>query len=198
MKNKKYVALFISIVSVSFAAIFIRSCVSEPLSIAFYRLLFTTLLVFPFVILNSRTRNELISLSYSKLIIMTGIGLILAAHFSLWITSLEKTSIASSVILVTAHPLLVGPISHYFFKEKLLRTNVIGIILSIAGVIVLVLGNYRLETMTLEGNILAILGGVAAGFYILGGRKIRKSVSVVTYAEQPRTSASGSASLIAS
>jgi len=182
MKNKKYVALFISIVSVSFAAIFIRSCVSEPLSIAFYRLLFTTLLVLPFVILNSKTRHELASLSPSMLIIMASIGLILAAHFSLWITSLEKTSIASSVILVTAHPFIVGPISHYFLKERLFRTNIIGIVLSVAGVIVLVLGNYRLETMTLEGNILAILGGVAAGFYILGGRKIRKSVSVVTYA----------------
>ena len=42
------------------------------------------------------------------------------------------------------------------------------------------MGSLSLDT--LEGNILAILGGVAAGLYILGGRKIRKTVSVASYA----------------
>jgi drug/metabolite transporter (DMT)-like permease len=34
----------------------------------------------------------------------------------------------------------------------------------------------------LEGNILAMLGGIAAGLYILGGRKIRKNISISSYA----------------
>ncbi|HHH78202.1 MAG TPA: EamA family transporter, partial [Thermoplasmatales archaeon] len=49
MVKKPYVALFASIVSVSFAAIFIVSAEAPPLTMAFYRLLFTTLLVLPFV-----------------------------------------------------------------------------------------------------------------------------------------------------
>jgi drug/metabolite transporter (DMT)-like permease len=116
---------------------------------------------------------------------MVGIGVILAAHFALWITSLELTSIASSVLLVTAHPVLVGPISHYFFKERLSTINTVGIILSVTGVSILVIGNYGLGSFTLdslEGNILAMLGGVAAGLYILGGRKMRKTVSIASYA----------------
>jgi drug/metabolite transporter (DMT)-like permease len=63
--------------------------------------------------------------------------------------------------------------------------NAIGIIISVTGVVILVYGNYGLGSFTLdslEGNILAILGGVAAGLYILGGRKIRKTVSVWSYA----------------
>lgn len=185
MKNKPYIALFISIVSVSFAAIFIISCDAPSLSIAFYRLLFTTILILPFVFLHKKTRDELLGLPRLTLIIMVGIGLILAAHFALWITSLELTSVASSVILVTAHPVLVGPVSHFFFKERLSYINTIGIICSIIGVIILVMGNYGLSSLTLdtlEGNILAILGGAAAGLYILGGRKIRKTVSVASYA----------------
>ena len=118
MKNNAYIALFISVISVSFAAIFIISCEAPALSIAFYRLFFTFLLILPFVILHKKTRKELRGLSFSLLLVMGGIGLILAIHFALWITSLELTSVASSVILVTAHPLLVGPISHYFFKER--------------------------------------------------------------------------------
>lgn len=184
MKNNAYIALFISVISVSFAAIFIVSCEAPALSIAFYRLLFTFLLILPFVILHKKTRKELRGLSFSLLLVMGGIGLILAIHFALWITSLELTSVASSVILVTAHPLLVGPISHYFFKERLSVVNTTGIVLSVSGVIILVYGNYGFASGidTLEGNILAILGGIAAGLYILGGRKLRKTVSVGSYA----------------
>jgi len=185
MINKPYATLFISVLSVSFAAIFIVSCSAHPLSIAFYRLLFTTLIIIPLVIFNKKTRKELLNLQYMTIIIMIGIGLILAAHFSLWVTSLKFTSVASSVILVTAHPFLVGPVSHYLFREKLSISNIIGIMLSILGVIILVYGNYGLSSIaldSLEGNILALLGGVAAGFYILGGRKMRKKISVTSYA----------------
>lgn len=113
------------------------------------------------------------------------IGLILAAHFALWISSLKMTSVASSVILVTAHPILVAPVSFYFLKEKLSWVNALGIAISLSGVGVLVIGNYGFSAFgldTLEGNILAMLGGLAAGLYILGGRTLRKKVSTVTYA----------------
>lgn len=184
MKNKPYAALFISIVSVSFAAIFIVSCEAPSLSIAFYRLFFTTLLITPFVFIHRKTRNELLNLPRSTLYIMVVIGVILAAHFALWITSLALTSVASSVILVTAHPLLVGPVSHFFLKERLSIVNTIGIMLSVGGVFILVYGNHGFVSGldTVEGNILAILGGVAAGLYILGGRKVRRTVSVGSYA----------------
>ncbi len=190
MKNKAYIALFISIVSVSFAAIFITTLLNlypetEPLSIAFYRLFFTALLIMPFVLFHSKTRQEIISIPRPTFLIMIAIGIILAAHFALWITSLKFTSVASSVILVTAHPILVGPISHYFLKERLSIVNTTGIIISVSGVTILVTGNFGLGSFTLdslEGNILAILGGAAAGLYILGGRKIRKTVSVGSYA----------------
>lgn len=179
--------LFISVVSVSFAAVFIVS-VSEnvsPLSISFYRLLFTFLLISPVVMLNRKFRDEIMMLSHHDLLIMCVIGVILASHFALWITSLDYTSVASSVILVTAHPVLVAPVAHYFLREKLTLINIFGICVSIFGVVVLVFGNYDLGPLTidsLEGNVLAVLGGVAAGLYILGGRKMRKTVSVVSYA----------------
>ncbi|MFH1100631.1 MAG: DMT family transporter [Methanobacteriota archaeon] len=182
MINKPVIALFISIISVSFAAIFIVSCTAPALSIAFYRLFFTTLLLIPFILIHKKTRRELCTLEPTSILLMTLIGVILAAHFALWITSLTLTSVASSVILVTAHPIIVGPISHILFKEKLSPLNITGIVLSVFGVAVLVSGNYNLTQTTLQGNILAMLGGIAAGLYILGGRKMRKTISVATYA----------------
>jgi drug/metabolite transporter (DMT)-like permease len=183
--QKQYLGLIISIIAVSFASIFILSCQAPPLSIAFYRLLFTTLLIFPFILIQKKTRDELRTLPRATLLIMLVIGVILATHFSLWITSLKMTSVASSVILVTAHPVLVAPVSFYFLKEKLSWVNALGIAISLAGVAVLVIGNYGFAAFgldTIEGNILALLGGIAAGLYILGGRKLRKTVSTMSYA----------------
>jgi drug/metabolite transporter (DMT)-like permease len=183
--QKQYLGLIISIIAVSFASIFILSCQAPPLSIAFYRLLFTTLLIFPFILIRKKTRDELHTLPRATILIMIVIGVILATHFSLWITSLKMTSVASSVILVTAHPVLVAPVSFYFLKEKLSWVNALGIAISLTGVGVLVIGNYGFAAFgldTIEGNILALLGGIAAGLYILGGRKLRKTVSTVSYA----------------
>ena len=184
--KKPYLTLFISIVAVSFAAVFIRSVeYASPLTIAFYRLFFTTLLVSPFVVFYKKNRDELINIPRRTLLIMVLIGLVLASHFTLWITSLTMTSVASSVILVTAHPILVAPVAYYLLKERLSFINIFGISISVGGIIILVLGNYGFTSITvdtLEGNVLAMLGGIAAGFYILGGRKIRKTVSIIPYA----------------
>jgi drug/metabolite transporter (DMT)-like permease len=184
MINKSYFLLFISVISVSFAAIFIVSTDAPPLTIAFYRMLFTTLIILPILLSSKISKNELKNLPKKNIVIMIIIGIILALHFSLWITSLKLTSIASSVILVASHPIIVGPISHYFLKEKLSLINIIGITFAISGVIILVYGNYGLSSITIdtiEGNILALLGGVAAAFYIIGGRVIRKTTSAATY-----------------
>ena len=183
--QKHALGLLISIIAVSFASVFILSCQAPPLSIAFYRLFFTTLLLVPLIALRKKTREELCSLPRATMLLMIVIGVILAAHFALWITSLTMTSVASSVILVTAHPILVAPVSFFFLKEKLSFVNAAGIAISLAGVGVLVFGNYGFTAFgldTLEGNILALLGGMAAGLYILGGRILRKTVSTVTYA----------------
>ena len=191
MNRKPYIALFISVVSVSFAAIFIVTANADYgadfISIAFFRLLFTTILITPIALLFKKYRKELLAIPKKTYFIMISIGIILALHFTFWIASLassKDTSVASSVILVTAHPVLVAPIAHYFFKEKLSYVNITGICISLIGVTILVFGNEIVTSGldSLEGNILAILGGICAGLYILGGRKIRKTVSVIPYA----------------
>ncbi len=179
--KRAHVALFIAIVSVSFAAVLIVSTDARPLVIAFYRMLFTTLLLTPFFVL-PRYRRELTGLIRRDLLVLGGIGVVLAAHFAFWITSLDFTSVASSVILVTAHPVLVAPLAYHFFREQVSQVNVAGIALSLLGVVVLVGGNYSLEPGTLHGNLLAMLGGAAAGIYILGGRQMRHTLSTPVYA----------------
>lgn len=184
MKQTPFIALFVSIIGVSFAAVIIKTTTAQPLIISFYRLLFTTLLLLPLLLFSPRIRKQIAMITQKEYIIMILIGIILALHFTFWVTSLRYTSVASSVILVTSHPVLVAPLSYVFLQEKISKINIIGIIISLCGVFTLVYGNYSgaFAQTSLFGNILALSGGIAAGFYILGGRYMRRTVSVVVYA----------------
>lgn len=177
--RKSNLAILVAVLAVSFSAILIRWSDAPALLIALYRLAFTTLLLLPFFILWKR--DELRNLGRRELAVMVSIGLVLSAHFILWITSLELTTVASSVILVTAHPILVAGIEHHLFKERLSRINFIGICIAIFGVIVLASGDLD-EPGNLWGDFLAWIAGICAGLYILAGRRMRRNVSLITYA----------------
>ncbi len=181
--RKPDLAVLAAVIACSFASIFIRWSDAEPLAIAFYRLLFTSLMLLPFVFMGKT--GEFKALAGKDIWLMAGIGLVLSFHFSMWITSLELTSVASSVILVTAHPILVGTISHFFLKDRLSRLNFFGIMIAITGVIILTAGDFTGGPLTGSatlGNILAFVAGICAGIYILAGRTMRRTLSLVTYA----------------
>ena len=124
MRGGPYAAIGLAVVSVSFASIFITWSNSPPITIALYRLAIATGIIGATILLRSRAfrkPNTLFQISRRDASIMVVIGAILATHFALWISSLkvEGESIASSVVLVTSHPLMVGVLSHYVLRERL-------------------------------------------------------------------------------
>ena len=175
-----YAGVGVAVVAVSFSAILIRWSDADFLAIAAGRMLISAVLLAPFAMVMYRA--ELFSLARRDVAIMVGIGAVLATHFSLWIASLDLTSVASSVVLVTAHPILVGLVGHFFMSERLSRLNAVGIAIGLMGVIILTQGDAGAGSDTLVGDLLAFLGGVAAGVYILAGRQTRKRISLPVYA----------------
>ncbi len=179
-RRMAYAGVGVAVVAVSFSAILIRWSDADFLAIAAGRMLLSALLLAPFALIMYRA--EMFSLARRDVAIMVGIGAVLATHFSLWIASLDMTSVASSVVLVTAHPILVGLVGHFFMDERLSRLNAVGIALGLLGVIILTRGDADAGGDTLLGDLLAFLGGVAAGVYILAGRRTRQRISLPVYA----------------
>src|SRR2546426_1160533 len=95
-------------------------------------------------------------------LVMIGVGAILATHFTLWIGSLKiegvSVSVASSVILVTSHPLLVGVLSHYVLKERLNAWMALGIALGFSGVVVIAVADSTARSGNGIGDLLAFTG----------------------------------------
>ncbi len=183
MAGRPYAAIALAVVSVSFSAIFISWSTSPFITIALYRLALASLILVPFVLVN---RAVVLALSRKEVLGMMGVGAILATHFTLWIGSLKlegvSVSVASSVILVTSHPLMVGLLSHFILKERLNAWMALGIGLGFSGVVVIAFADSAARSASLVGDLLAFLGGVAAGFYFLAGRRLRQRIPLLAYA----------------
>ncbi|HYU06833.1 MAG TPA: DMT family transporter, partial [Thermoplasmata archaeon] len=184
MRGGPYAAIALAVVSVSFSAIFISWSDSPFVTIALYRLAIASAILAPIVLLDRR--RPLVGIPRRDVLLMTGVGAILATHFTLWIGSLKiegvQVSVASSVILVTSHPLLVGILSHFVLRERLNGRMAVGIALGFGGVVVIAIADSTARSASLVGDLLAFSGGVAAGFYFLLGRRLRQRIPLLAYA----------------
>jgi len=179
IKAKPYVILFIGVVSVSFAAIFIRLADAPPLVIATYRLGIASLLLLPFAL--ARSKKAFKRLARSDILLMFLSSLFLALHFALWITSLSYTTIASSVILVTSNPLFVAIISYFLWKEGLTKPMLLGILVALIGAIFITGGGITISSDMLLGDVLALLAALAMGAYLIIGRQLRSRIDIGSY-----------------
>lgn len=173
-------AMLVSIVAVSTASILIRWSAAPPLAIASYRLLFATIILLPFYIRSGGIRKLRESPRNDALALMA-VGVVLALHFASWITSLSLTSVASSVIFVHADPIFVAAVSHFVFKERINRGTLLGIVVAFAGATIIAIGDAGIGEANLYGDLLALLGAVMLGIYILAGRRLRQSLDLVSY-----------------
>ena len=177
-----YLALIVGMFAISTSAILIRwtSNETEPLVIGSYRQTFATLLFVPFLIKDKA--QELSSLPRTRITEMVVTGILLGAHFGFFISSVKATSVAASVLLGTCHIIYVAIIGWILFGESLTRRGILGTCLALSGIVILFWGDLIQDPGNFDGNVLAFISGILAGLYYLGGRKLRKEISLPTYA----------------
>jgi len=139
-KRARYILPFViltAILAVSTGSIIIKFAQQDApsLVIAALRLNFATLLLAPVAL--TRYRAELRTITHREIILGLLSGLFLAIHFATWITSLEYTSVASSVVFVSTGPLWVALLSPLLLKEHLVRAALFGLALAILGVAII-------------------------------------------------------------
>lgn len=174
-------ALIIGVFAVSTASTFIRLAQAEVgyLAISAWRLVFASLILTPFA-LKYRSK-EIRDLSLRQWFLAFLSGIFLSIHFVTWIKSLELTSVAASVVLVTTYPIFVGIFSSVFLGENLGRKLVIGLAVAFSGTIIISVGDLGQGIHMVQGDILALLGSLSAAGYFLIGRELRADLSLVGY-----------------
>jgi len=180
MPARHALLLALAVVAVGFAAIFIRVADAPSLSIAFYRNAIAAAILLPFAV--ARRSAELRRLTRAQVVVMAISGAFLAIHFATWISSLALTSVAASVVLVTAAPIFTAAAGRLFFGQLVTRAVAVGIAVALVGTAVITGGDLAVAGRAALGDLLALCGAIAgAGYFIAGGR-LRRDLSALSYA----------------
>jgi drug/metabolite transporter (DMT)-like permease len=174
--TRSWVLLAVGVLSVAGAAILIRFAEgAEPLAISFWRCAAGSVALAPF------GRRGYTRLAGRGWILPVVAGAFLAVHFGGWISSLELTTVANSVLLVSTTPIFTAVAARYLFKERLRAAVWTGIALTLAGTALIALAGGGDGTASLSGDALALLGAVAVAGYTLAGEVSRRRLGIVEY-----------------
>ncbi|UCD79383.1 MAG: DMT family transporter [Desulfobacterales bacterium] len=174
-----YVVLVVGIIGVSTGSIFARLADAPALVTAAYRVGLAALILIPIALW--KARNELLGLSLADAKLAVLSGLFLALHFATWISSLDYTAIANSVVLVNTIPLWVGLLTPLITGDRIMTTTIASIALSVIGGAIIGFGDFAAGGSALQGDMLAVVGAMCAAIYLLLGRNLRRKLSLLAY-----------------
>ena len=191
------VAVAVAVIAISTSAILVRWSGAPSIVKAFYRVLFMTVAVVPFAL---RDVDGLRAISGRDLGFAVVSGLALAAYFGSFFESLEWTTVAASVTLITTQPIFVGVGAAFLLNERLTSRMVVGMVVALAGAFAMSVGPLVVNPLfgggdiisavvtafadspaQLYGNALAFGGALAGAIYTLTGRSLRQRLSLFAY-----------------
>lgn len=174
-----WLVLIVALVAASLAAIFIRLADAPGVTVAFWRMLLASLVMLPVTVRGLRRTP----LRGRNLWLTVAAGALLALHFATWISSLSFTTVAASVSLAATAPLWVALLAWLFLGTAPTLGLLIGVVLAVAGAATIGFGDLTGGSRPLLGDVLALVGAVAAAGYLLLGRVVqRRGVGLDAYA----------------
>jgi drug/metabolite transporter (DMT)-like permease len=165
--------LTISIIAISFSAIFVKWSNAPASILSMYRMLFASMLMIPIV---WRNRGEFKKIVKKDWWLLFFSGSFLALHFVLWFGSLKLTTVASSTIILSLQPLvsLVG--GFFLFKERTTLPALMTMGIAIVGAAMIGWGDWALSKQAISGDFLSFFSVIAVVGYLLIGQNVVKKV----------------------
>jgi drug/metabolite transporter (DMT)-like permease len=107
-------------------------------------------------------------------------GVFLAAHFGTFVPSVKLTEVADGVALGATQPVWQGLIAH-LQGRRLGRATWIGIGVAVAGAFAATGADVAVSSRAVLGDVLALIGGVAAAAYTACGERVRTETTTLSY-----------------
>lgn len=172
----------VAVTAVSSSAPLIAFAAAPALAIAFWRNTIAVGVLGPFSLL--RRRPELRSLIRGSArregwyCLLAGVAL--AAHFATWMPSVQLTSVAAAAALVATQPVWQGLIA-LGQGRRLPAAAWVGIGIAVVGAALATGADFAVSGRAFAGDLLAIVGAMAAAVYTALGERARATVSTITY-----------------
>ena len=183
MKMNKALLVVLAVVGVSVSGPMVKwslSCGASPVMIAFGRMLLSALILL-IPALKSGELQQIFRAPKKQLLLACAAGLLLALHYTAWMTSLSFASTFVSTALVCTQPLFVAALSGILLHEPIKREAIPGAIVAIIGAALIALLSMTGEHGSLLGDVLALVGAVFIAGHWLCGRAARKNLPAIGY-----------------
>ncbi len=178
-----YPLLVMGLSTFALSPILIKYATDAPsLSLAVWRTVFSVVMLAPFAL--GRIGAEVRRFNARDIRLIIASGVMLAAHFVLWIESLYHTSVASASVLVSTSPIFLAVLGFFFLHERLSRLTVLAILVAVGGSVLIGIGDTAgtsHEGNALLGNALATSAAFMVSGYLLIGRVVRRKTSWLAY-----------------
>ncbi|MEK4760716.1 DMT family transporter [Viridibacillus sp. FSL E2-0187] len=179
MKKSVGILLLISVIAISFAAIFVKWSDAPATILSMYRMYLACVLLLPMVYIY---RNQFLKLSKKDWLLLFIAGVFLALHFALWFGSLKLTTVASSTIILCLQPIIALLGGFLVYKERTNISTILAIGISIIGVVMVGWGDFgHSNKSVIIGDILSFLSVIAIVGYLLIGQNNVKRISHWVY-----------------
>lgn len=183
MKMNKAFLVFLAVAGVSVSGPMVKwslSCGASPVTIAFGRMLLSALLLLV-PALKSGELQTVLRAPKRRLLMACGSSLLLALHYTSWMTSLSFASTFVSTALVCTQPLFVAVLSGVLLHEPIKRESIPGAIIAMIGAAAIGLLSMTGEHGGLLGDALALLGAVFIAGHWLASRASRRELPAIGY-----------------
>src|SRR5947209_5667887 len=172
------VTMVVGIVAVSTSGPLMAATAAPALAIAFWRNGMATAVLVPWTL--ARHRAELREMRGRERRLAVLAGGFLALHFATWVPSLTFTTVASATALVSTQPVWAALLARRA-GAYIAPIAWVGITLAVVGAAVLTGADVRASGRAFAGDMLALVGGMAAAAYMVAGSEVRRHVSTTTY-----------------
>ena len=173
--------LAVAVLDIGASAPLITAIAAPALAIALWRNVFGVAALLPWAWV--RVRGDLVAVwtdrRLRRVVLLSGVAL--AVHFATWVPAVTLTTVAAATSLAAVQPVWNALLARAAGVTVGARVWT-GIVLAMLGALLLTGLDLGGDPRALLGNVLALVGGMAAAVYVALGANARAQVSTTAYA----------------
>ena len=170
--------LFIGLLSISLSPIVARSLASSATVISFWRMLLASFFLWGLSFFYFKNLNPLSSSNRIRTFLA---GILLGMHFIFFYEAVKITTIANATFLGTLAPFFTLLIELIFFKRSYKKIIYFGLLIALAGTVLVLINDFDLSSRFTLGNIYAILCSLCISISFIIAEKVRNTEGTIEY-----------------
>ncbi len=172
--------LALAVVGIGASAPLIATIAAPALAIALWRNLFGTAALLPFAWAGARRDLATVWTDRRLRRVVVASGTALAVHFATWVPAVTLTTVAAATALGAVQPVWNALLARAG-GQQVARRAWVGIVVAVLGALLLTGLDLGGDPRAMLGNLLALVGGMAAAVYVALGARARAQVSTLAY-----------------